>query len=107
MQKMVAQKLSERATHVASMFSLPDREKNTTGETFEVEKICPLSEYTAYVIYRKNTGKVAVAFFYYLQTGGGRWEYFFPSDSHIIGMGAFGKIKMDIENENWSKNFDN
>lgn len=105
MQKVVAAKLKEKADWVAQVYSNPDREKNTNGETFILEKVCPLSEFTAYGLFRKNTGKMAIAFFYYLQASGGRWEYFFPTDSHIIGMGALGRIKMNIERENWDKNF--
>jgi hypothetical protein len=67
-----------------------------------VDKIQPLSEDTAAVLFKKNTGKKAVAFFYIVKTD---WRYFFPRDSHILGMESFGEIKRGIEEYNFSFNF--
>lgn len=106
MTKDIAQSLSSRATEIASIYSDPARTHNPV-EKFDVEKILPLSEFTAAVVFRKNTEKRVVGFFYYVRTGsGGRWYDFFPTDSHIIGMASFGRLKQEIEETNYPKNFD-
>jgi len=105
MNKEVAQKLSQKAKEIAEMFSKEDRQQNFNKETFEVEKIMPLSEFTAAVIYLKSSGKKAVAFLYWMNADSYKeWRYFFPADSHILGMSAFGKIKINVEMENFDKN---
>jgi len=87
---------------VARMFSDPSRIHNLGGETFELEKIMALSEYTAAVFYLKNSGKRAIAFFYYNNNA---WRFFFPSDSHLVGMSAFAEVKRKVEEGNFEKNF--
>jgi len=105
MRKEIAIELNKRATEVAKMYSNSDREKNTNNEIFSVLKIIPMSEFTAAVIYEKEpTKKQSVAFFYWINTSGGLWAYFFPTDSHILGMEIFGKIKQKIEMFNFDKN---
>lgn len=104
MKKEIASKLSLKAKEVASKFSRTDRQGNFNSETFSVHDIKPLSEYTACVYFLKNTGKQGVAFFYYINQGDGYWQYFFPSDSHILGMEKFGELKMKVEFDNWGKN---
>jgi hypothetical protein len=106
MKKIIAVELCRKAKNVAIQFSSTQRSKNFNEETFEVDYIRPLSEYTAAVYFKKNTDKRAIAFFYYVASGDGYWQYFFPSDSHILGMSMFGSLKADIEVENWNKNFD-
>ena len=69
MKKSLALKLQYRAEEVAKKFSNFDREKNHNNETFELVIIRPLSDYTAAVIYEKDTGKRAIAFFYYVDSG--------------------------------------
>ena len=104
MQKAVAQKLKEAAEKCAQNFSNNDRSRNFNNETFKVDMIEPLSEHTAVVIFKKNTGKVAAFFFYYLNMGDGYWRYFCPSDSHILGMESFKKYKDKAEKANWVHN---
>jgi hypothetical protein len=101
LKKDVALALRERTLEAARVFSDPFRDRNPGGETFEVEDIRVLSEFTAAVIFKKNTDKRAVAFFYYVKD---QWRYFFPSDSHILGMEAFPEIKRGVEIENFSRN---
>ena len=103
MKKDFAKELKQKAEEVAQNFSRPDRRFNISGETFVISKIVPLSETTAGVYYEKNTGKKATAFFYYLRSGG--WKYFFPTDSHILGMESFGKHKLIVEELNYEENF--
>lgn len=104
MRKDIAQKLKQRIKEVVELFSRPDRSRNFNNETFKFNSTIPLSEYTAAVVFDKNTGKKALAFFYWVNSGEGYWHYFFPSDSHILGMELFGKYKQQIEVENFDKN---
>lgn len=106
MKKEHAKSLLEAAKQTAKNYSRPDRERNAVAqETFEVDRIVPLSESTAAVIFLKNTGKRAVAFFFYLPPPWG-WRHIFASDSHILGMEAFGKHKLEVEEHNYAYNFD-
>ena len=101
MRKEIALRLRAEAERVAKEFSNPLRERNPGGEIFEVDEILALSEFTAAVVFKKNSGKKAVGFFYTVKDN---WRYFFPSDSHLIGMEAFSEIKKRIEIENFSRN---
>lgn len=102
MKKSFAIELEKEAQRTAKYYSDPNRERNIYSETFEVNQIIPLSEKTAVVIFLKNTGKKAIAFFFFKKD---RWDYFFPTDSHIIGMQAFPVYLRKIELENWLHNF--
>jgi len=101
MRKDLAIRLKARADEIASNFSKPDRERNFNKETFDVAEIRPLSDTTATVIFRKNTGKLALAFLYWLNATGGRWEYFFPTDSHVAGMESIRPLLQEIERANY------
>lgn len=102
--KEIAIELYKKVQEVAKIFSNPDRDKNYNNEVFEFEQIRPLSDFSAAVVFRKSSGKKAVAFFYYINSGYGMWKYFFPSDSHILGMEHFGQLKQQIEEFNFDKN---
>lgn len=104
MKKQDALELKSFAKEIARRYSIKDREKNFNDETFEIFKIIPLSEMTAIVIFDKSSGKKAIAFFFIKKD---KWDYFFPTDSHIIGMMLFSKYKERIEKENWEINFKN
>lgn len=108
MNKEIAKELKKSVEEVAKRFSRKDREGNFNEETFEVQEIIPTSDHTASVLFKKNTGKVGLAFFYYINRGMSKgWKYFFPTDSHITGMRAFEFIKLDVERNNYSFNFEN
>jgi hypothetical protein len=106
MNKAVAEKLIAFATEVAARYSNTNREKNFNGESFEVCEYLILSEHVAGVVFEKSTGKKAIAFFYYLPAKDS-WNYFFPTDSHILGMIEFAKYKSQIEIGNMKFNFNN
>ena len=105
MKKEMAVKLYDKATEVAYHFSNPKREFNKTNETFSVGKIKPLSDLTAAVLFNKSSGKIGIAFFYWVKSSGGHWKYFFPTDSHIIGMNKMKDLLHDVEQLNFDKNF--
>lgn len=85
------------------MFS-KERGGNVLSETFEVEDIKVLSEVTAAVTFMKRpTGKKAVAWFYFINSKAKpRWEYFFVTYSHLVGLDAVGDLLHEIEQHNFS-----
>ena len=104
MEVAIAHKLRAAAGDIARVFSRPERKAQFTGEDFQVDRIIPLSETTAAVIYRKTKGKVAAAFFFYRRRSQ-RWEWFFPTDSHVLGMVKFADVLLAIERHNFPLNF--
>jgi hypothetical protein len=106
MNKSLVIELSEYVNEVAQRFSHPDRVGNVSNETFKVHEIIPTSDQTAVVFFIKDTGKLGMAFFYYINKGMSKgWKYFFPTDSHITGMMASHYYKLKCERKNWDKNF--
>ena len=106
MQKDIAKELHTFVLEVAKRFSRKDREGNYNQEEFSVDAIIPTSDHTAVVRFQKNTGKIGLAFFYYIPRGMSKgWKYFFPTDSHINGFRAFELEKYQIEKENYKHNF--
>jgi hypothetical protein len=106
MNKDIAKELDLECKEVARRFSNANREGNFNKETFEVEEIISMSDHTATVVFKKNTGKLAAAFFYYIAKGYSKgWRYFFPTDSHINGLAAFHYFKLEVERKNYDKNF--
>ena len=103
--KEVALKLSAKAREIAENFSKLDREFNLNKETFQVEKIIPLSEKTAVAKFMKSSGKKAIAFLYYINMNGGSWQYFIPTESHVFGMMKLPNYLQEIEEYNYPKNF--
>jgi hypothetical protein len=107
MNKNIAIKLKKEAEKVAIRFSNKDREGNFNNEDFKIDKIIPLSDHSAVVNYKKSSGKIGCAFFYYIPRGFSEgWKYFFPTEPHIIGMQSFHLIKLNAEQHNYKYNFD-
>ena len=104
MNKQVALALWSKAQEVATHYSNPDRDRNQGAETFTVESARPTSEHVALVTYLKSSGKRALALFYYIPAKE-RWEYLFPTDSHLLGLEGIGKAKARIEAQNFEHNF--
>ena len=106
MNKQVAIELFKFANEVAERFSNKDREGNFNNERFQIEEVIPTSDHTAVARFKKNTGKIGLAFFYYIPRGMSKgWRYFFPTDSHINGFRAFELEKYQVEKENFKHNF--
>lgn len=106
MQKKIALKLREKIAEVEKHFSNPDRKKNQNKEIFKFKKVVPLSELTAGVFFEKNSGKQAVAFFYFLATeDGGYWQYFFPKESHVFGLKKLAQLMHEVNLHNFDFNF--
>ena len=103
MNKQVAIDLIAHAEEVARRFSHTDRAKNVSDESFSIKEIRPLSEHMATVFYLKSSGKLAMAIFYYI-AGQSRWEYFFPTDSHLLGLSELTKLKAEVEKFNFKYN---
>lgn len=108
MKKEIAIQLKVRADQIAAMYSNPERGNNFAKETFAIEEIIPLSEYTAIVIFQKQpSGKKSLSFFYWLETGsGGFWKDFFVSDSHVLGMQKIAPYLQQVEQHNLKLNWE-
>ena len=104
--KNVAKELKIYAEQIAKRFSMPNREGNYNKETFEVHEVIPMSDHTAIIHFKKNTGKIGTAFCYYINKGFSKgWKYFFTTDYHIIGFQSFIFYKLEAERKNYDKNF--
>ena len=105
MNKTIALELQKFAEEIAERFSRKDREGNYNNEDFKVKEIIPMSDHTAVINFKKTTGKIGVAFCYYIARGKSKgWKYFFPTDSHIIGFHSFLYYKLEAERNNFKYN---
>ena len=106
MQKTIAKELQQFAEEIAARYSRTDREGNVNNESFKVQDVIPMSDHTAVINFVKSTGKIGVAFCYYINRGASKgWKYFFPTDSHVSGLQAFFIYKVEAERNNYDKNF--
>jgi hypothetical protein len=106
MRKELTKEINDEALKLAKIYSNKERHYNT-NEDFVLKEIIPLSETTACVIYNKSPSEKQVCFFFvYVNALNPFWYSFIPTDSHILGMEAFGKYKLDIERYNFQKNFE-
>lgn len=104
MKREVAIKLKETAHEIEKIFSDPNRKFNTLKEVYTLEKLIVLSEYTAALIFKKNTGKKALVFAYHTMATDGKWQYFFPKESHTVGMSKVAGLLNEVEQHNYSYN---
>ncbi len=103
MKSEIRRTLCAKVAEVADNFSRQDREKNYASETFHLRKIYTLSDVSACVVYdKKPTNLVAVAFFYWLNQGAGRWEYFFASYQHLQNIDKVLDLLYRAEQHNFS-----
>lgn len=100
MKAEIKKKLKDAAEEAARRFSDKSRERNFSQEDFAVHRIVPLSEFTAVVIFLKSSGLFSIAFFYHVKE---YWNYFFPTDSHLLGMRYVEEWKKKIEDDNFNK----
>jgi hypothetical protein len=106
MNKERAQELHEFAEVIAARFSQTNRVGNVNNESFAVDEVIPTSDHSAVINFVKSTGKIAVAFCYYINKGRSKgWKYFFPTDSHVNGFHSFLYYKLEAERRNYDKNF--
>jgi hypothetical protein len=106
MNKQIAKQLNEFSKTIAKRFSYKNREGNVNNEVFHVDEVIPTSDHTAVINFKKSSGKIGVAFCYYINKGKSKgWKYFFPTDSHLNGFQAFLYYKLDAERRNYDKNF--
>jgi hypothetical protein len=104
MRKDLVISLTKKAQEIADNFSNKERPNNQNKEVFIVAGIKPLSETTAEITFMKNTGKLAIAFAYHINMNGGEWKYFFPTESHIIGMQRMSACLYTIDEHNFKQN---
>lgn len=105
MNKQIANELKDFANEIANRFSNKDRDGNINKETFTVSEVIPMSDHTAVINFKKDSGKIGVAFCYYIARGYSKgWKYFFPTDSHINGFHSFLYYKLEAERKNYKFN---
>ena len=105
MQKDSAHKLEAAIKKAAADFSRSDRALNP-GETFEWKKTHVANDDCALVLFQKKPStKWALTYFYWVNTMGGQWRYFFPSYGHVSGMEEFAALLKKVEAKNYPKNF--
>lgn len=104
MKKIVAALLMDKIRELEHNFSNPWRDRNFNGECFKCINITVLSESVALVTLRKDTGKHCNALFWFVKD---YWVYFFPTDSHELGMFNYlnNMYRLHLENFNFDKNF--
>jgi len=106
MNKQIAKELKEFSQVIAKRFSYSNREGNVNNESFKVDEVIPTSDHTAVINFKKTSGKIGLAFCYYINKGKSKgWKYFFPTDSHINGFQSFLYYKLEVERKNYNKNF--
>lgn len=103
MNKEVAISLNEEAQLTAKKFSNAARKQNWTGEVFEVDEIIPLSAQSAMVVFKKTSGKKALAHFIHIRIQK-RWLYYFVGASHLLNLDLLTKQYAKIESFNYPKN---
>ena len=104
MKKDRVQKLNLKAKEIAEMFSNPNRQFNFNKETFTVAFIQPLSEMVGAIYFKKSSGKMALAIAFWKNNKGGHWDYFFPTDSHVLGFIKMENLLESVEEYNIGKN---
>lgn len=107
MQKEVAQSLSRQSEKLAELMA----KREGRNERFYFDHAIIHSHDSATVIYLKEFGLKAAASFRYIPAFKDLpcegWLSGWPTDGHIIGMAAFGKIKQEIEDYNFLINTEN
>lgn len=106
MNKEIQLKLLDKVAQLEQMYSNPDREKNQEKETFYADGLKQLSETTAACIFKKSSGKEAICFLYWVDSKGGYWTYFFPTESHVIGMERFKSFLAKVDQFNFLLNIE-
>jgi hypothetical protein len=105
MRKDLVESLWVKARDIARVFSNPERALNNNREVFSVLEIVPMSESVAVVIFSKMpTNKKALAVCVYINGGDGYWQYFFPTDSHVLGLKHLDEELHKVELFNFDKN---
>jgi|ADurb_Leu_01_Slu_FD_contig_31_1982058_length_4701_multi_4_in_0_out_0_8 hypothetical protein len=107
MRAEVARKLVEAAEGLARKYSDPDRQRKEGWEKrFEVVGYPVVGETAAIVIFRKESGKTALAFFWWSggDNGKGGWHYFFPSYGHFEVLRKIPEIQSRVEMMNFNVN---
>lgn len=110
MKKESAFQLKRDIWQWAEVFSNPGRELNHAGERFwldSTDDIHVLSDDLVGVVYTKTGGKKALAVMYHVNSQGGKWVAFFPTDSHLAGMNSdqLNNLKRLVEKNNFPLNF--
>jgi hypothetical protein len=92
-----------KAIEIAKIFSDPKRGFNTNNETFKLDRLIPLSEFSVAAIYLKNTNKYVLFYLQYIQTGnGGFIQYHCVKYQHLEDYEKMKIILHEIEKHNFN-----
>ena len=106
MRKEVAIALRDMADQIAIRYSKKSRTQNVTSDIFTVDEIVPLSAQGAMVVYKKNSGKKALAHFIHVDHPNKPfWQYYFVGAQHFINLDLLSKKYAKIEQHNFGLNF--
>ena len=106
MRKDVAIALKDMADQIAIRYSKKSRAQNVSDEIFTVDDIIPLSAQGAIVIFKKDSGKKALAHFIHVDHPKNPfWQYYFVGAQHFINLHKLSDKYADIEKHNFGLNF--
>lgn len=106
MRKDVAKSLYDKAQEIAFRYSKPDRVNNFNKETFSVEEITPISAQGAMVVFKKSTGKRALAHFIHIDHPKNPfWQYYIMGSQHFINLHMLTEKYAEVEKHNFKLNF--
>ena len=106
MRKDVAIALKDMADQIAIRYSKKSRAQNVSDEIFTVDDIIPLSAQGAMVIFKKDSGKKALAHFIHVDHPKNPfWQYYFVGAQHFINLHQLEKVYAEVEKHNFHLNF--
>jgi hypothetical protein len=106
MRKDVAIALKDMADQIAIRYSKKSRAQNVSDEIFTVDDIIPLSAQGAIVIFKKDSGKKALAHFIHVDHPKNPfWQYYFVGAQHFINLHQLEKVYAKVEKHNFHLNF--
>lgn len=95
-------KLQETIKEVEVKFSQPTQ-KYTNPQEFKLDKVVPLSDLTAALIFNRGANAKVLLFAFHNGSVEGKWQYFFVKESHVLGLNRLKDCYDYVENHNFSK----
>ncbi len=95
-------KLQETIKEVEIKFSQPTQ-KYTNPQEFKLDKVVPLSDLTAALIFNRGSNTKTLLFAFHNGSTEGKWQYFFVRESHVLGLSRLKDAYDLVENHNFSK----
>lgn len=96
------EKLQETIKEVEVKFSQPTQKYNNPQE-FKLDKIVPLSDLTAALIFNRGANTKVLLFAFHSGSTESKWQYFFVRESHVLGLNRLKDYFDQVENYNFSR----